>query len=100
MNDQETLIKNLSQTWPMPSKISPVIIIGTGGIVKDAHLPAYKKAVFNVAGLYYVDKDKSQTGFLLVHKVLNSVHLIISGKLFWNYNWLLFIPDFHKNINI
>jgi predicted dehydrogenase len=59
MSDQETLIKNLSQTWPMPSKTSPIIIIGTGGIVKDAHLPAYKKAGFDVAGLYDVDKDKA-----------------------------------------
>jgi len=52
MTDQETLIKNLSQTWPIPSKLSPIVIIGTGGIVKDAHLPAYKKAGFQVAGLY------------------------------------------------
>ena len=59
MSDQETLIKNLSQTWPTPSKTSPIIIIGTGGIVKDAHLPAYKKAGFEVAGLYDVDKDKA-----------------------------------------
>ena len=55
MSDQETLIKNLSQTWPIPSKTSPIIIIGTGGIIKDAHLPAYKKAGFEVAGLYDVD---------------------------------------------
>ncbi len=48
MSDQQTLIKNLSQTWPIPSKTSPIIIIGTGGIVKDAHLPAYKKAGFDV----------------------------------------------------
>ena len=29
----------------------PIAIIGTGGIVKDAHLPAYKKAGFPVWGL-------------------------------------------------
>ena len=55
MNDQESQIKNFSQTWPKPSKNNPIIIIGTGGIVKDAHLPAYKKAGFNVHGLYDVD---------------------------------------------
>ena len=44
MNDQESQIKNFSQTWPKPSKNNPIIIIGTGGIVKDAHLPAYKKS--------------------------------------------------------
>ena len=35
------------------------VIIGTGGIVKDAHLPAYKKAGFEVIGLYDVDKQKA-----------------------------------------
>jgi len=59
MSDQETLIKNLGQTWPMPSKTNPVIIIGTGGIVKDAHLPAYKKAGFNVLGMFDIDKEKA-----------------------------------------
>ena len=67
-------------------------------IVKIIHLDHCNESFFQpVIGF---DKDKSQAGFLLVHKVLNSVHLIISGKLFWNYNWLSFIPDFHKNINI
>ena len=59
MNDQELKIKNFSQTWPKPSKNNPIVIIGTGGIVKDAHLPAYKKAGFEVIGLYDVDKQKA-----------------------------------------
>ena len=59
MNDQELKIKNFSQTWPKPSKANPIVIIGTGGIVKDAHLPAYKKAGFEVIGLYDVDKQKA-----------------------------------------
>ena len=29
----------------------PIIIIGAGGIVRDAHLPAYRKAGFNVIGI-------------------------------------------------
>ena len=62
MTDQEEIIKNFSQTWPMPSKLSPIVIIGTGGIVKDAHLPAYKKAGFQVEGLYDVDKQKAKFG--------------------------------------
>lgn len=36
----------------MPRKPFPVLIIGTGGIVRDAHLPAYKLAGFPVWGLY------------------------------------------------
>jgi predicted dehydrogenase len=36
----------------LPASPSPILIIGTGGIVKDAHLPAYKKAGLPVWGLY------------------------------------------------
>lgn len=35
----------------LPTKPRPIVIIGTGGIVKDAHLPAYKKAGLPVWGL-------------------------------------------------
>ena len=60
MNDQELKIKNFSQTWPKPTENNPIVIIGTGGIVKDAHLPAYKKAGFEVIGLYDVDEQKAR----------------------------------------
>jgi predicted dehydrogenase len=36
----------------LPKKPFPILIIGTGGIVRDAHLPAYKLAGFPVWGLY------------------------------------------------
>ncbi|WP_342647655.1 Gfo/Idh/MocA family oxidoreductase [Mucilaginibacter sp. CSA2-8R] len=35
----------------MPQNPQPIVIIGAGGIVSDAHLPAYKKAGFNVVGI-------------------------------------------------
>ncbi len=35
----------------MPARTFPIAIIGTGGIVRDAHLPAYRKAAFPVWGL-------------------------------------------------
>ena len=35
----------------LPQKQLPIIMIGAGGIVNDAHLPAYKKAGFNVVGV-------------------------------------------------
>ncbi|THU31188.1 Gfo/Idh/MocA family oxidoreductase [Niastella caeni] len=38
---------------------APIVIIGAGGIVNDAHLPAYQLAGFDVAGIYDVDKDKA-----------------------------------------
>ena len=38
---------------------APIVIIGAGVIVNDAHLPAYQLAGFDVAGIYDVDKDKA-----------------------------------------
>ncbi|QJD94628.1 Gfo/Idh/MocA family oxidoreductase [Mucilaginibacter robiniae] len=35
----------------LPQNPAPIIIIGAGGIVTDAHLPAYRKAGFEVAGI-------------------------------------------------
>jgi predicted dehydrogenase len=40
---------------PRPKQARPIIIVGAGGIVHDAHLPAYRKAGFPVAAL--VDRD-------------------------------------------
>ena len=58
--DQENLIKNLSQNWPTPSKKTPIVIIGAGGIVNDAHLPAYQKAWFEVKGIFDIDHKKAK----------------------------------------
>lgn len=38
----------------------PIVIIGAGGIVNTAHLPAYKLAGFEVAGIYDVNPGKAQ----------------------------------------
>jgi predicted dehydrogenase len=45
--------------FSLPRNPRPIIIIGTGGIVNDAHLPAYKLAGFNVAGLYDINIAKA-----------------------------------------
>jgi predicted dehydrogenase len=37
----------------------PIIIIGAGGIVNDAHLPAYNIAGYMVAGIYDIDKQRA-----------------------------------------
>lgn len=39
----------------------PIAIIGCGGIVRDAHLPAYRLAGFKVAGVTDVDPTRSQS---------------------------------------
>ncbi len=39
----------------------PIVIIGAGGIVRDAHLPAYSQAGFRVAGIYDLEVQKAKT---------------------------------------
>lgn len=53
-------VSGLQQTWPLPSRPRPIVIIGAGGIVNDAHLPAYRKAGFAVAGVYDVNPEQSR----------------------------------------
>jgi predicted dehydrogenase len=43
----------------LPSQNQPVYIIGAGGIVNDAHLPAYKIAGFNVQGIFDINFEKA-----------------------------------------
>jgi predicted dehydrogenase len=38
----------------------PITIIGAGGIVNTAHLPAYRIAGFEVAGIYDVNREKAE----------------------------------------
>jgi predicted dehydrogenase len=49
----------LRQAWPVPAVPRPIVIFGAGGIVGDAHLPAYRKAGFPVAGLYDIDAGRA-----------------------------------------
>src|SRR5215813_8564644 len=51
---------SLRQAWPMPARLRPIIVIGAGSIVKDAHLPAYRKAGFPVAGIYDLDAGRAR----------------------------------------
>ncbi|MEM7022513.1 MAG: Gfo/Idh/MocA family oxidoreductase [Pseudomonadota bacterium] len=59
MTFQASDIAVLNQSWPMPAAPRPIVIIGCGGIVRDAHLPAYRKSGLPVAGLYDIDPAKS-----------------------------------------
>ncbi|HMF53948.1 MAG TPA: Gfo/Idh/MocA family oxidoreductase [Edaphobacter sp.] len=43
-----------------PRVARPVVMIGSGGIVHDAHLPAYAKASFPVAALVDVNLEKAE----------------------------------------
>lgn len=47
------------QHWPAPAAPKPIVIIGAGGIVRDAHLPAYAKAGLTVCGVTDLDPGRS-----------------------------------------
>jgi len=51
---------NLRQAWLRPSRPRPIVIIGAGGIVNDAHLPAYRLAEFPVAGIFDIDRGRAE----------------------------------------
>lgn len=44
----------------MPRTPHPICIIGAGGIVNDAHLPAYRKAGLPVEGIFDIRKEKAE----------------------------------------
>lgn len=44
----------------MDKQIPSIYMIGAGGIVNDAHLPAYQLAGYTVAGIYDIDADKAR----------------------------------------
>src|SRR3569833_2316355 len=51
---------NIEYKPVLPQHPFPIVIIGAGGIVNDAHLPAYKKAGFNVVGIANRTKERAE----------------------------------------
>ena len=54
------LPSQLRQTWERPAAPRPIVLIGAGGIVGDAHLPAYAKAGFPVAAIHDLSNERAQ----------------------------------------
>lgn len=50
----------LNQAWPRPAHPRPIVVIGAGDIVRDAHLPGYAKAGFPVAGVFDIDRTAAE----------------------------------------
>ena len=50
----------LTQAWPRPSKPRPIVFIGAGGIVRTAHIPAYRRLNYPIAGLFDVNDANAQ----------------------------------------
>lgn len=55
------MIRDLAQSWPAPANPKPIVIIGAGGIVRDAHMPAYAKAGLTVSGVTDLDATRAQS---------------------------------------
>jgi predicted dehydrogenase len=53
-------IRELRQSWPRPSAPKPVVVIGAGSIVRDAHLPVYRRLGFPVAGIFDLNVKASR----------------------------------------
>jgi predicted dehydrogenase len=49
----------LNQKPALPASPRPIVSIGAGGIVRDAHMPAYRKAGWKVAAVFDTDRTKA-----------------------------------------
>src|SRR6267142_211604 len=50
---------DLRQRWPLPSTPRPIVVIGAGSIVRDAHLPVYRRLGFPVTGIFDLNSAAS-----------------------------------------
>jgi|CXWL01.1.fsa_nt_gi predicted dehydrogenase/L-rhamnose mutarotase len=48
---------DLVQRWPLPASPRPIVVIGAGSIVRDSHLPAYRRLGFPVVGIFDVRRE-------------------------------------------
>src|SRR5258708_7515687 len=59
-NEERIAVALAATKTPAAKLVRPIIIIGAGGITRDAHLPAYQKAGFPVCALVDVDRQKAE----------------------------------------
>lgn len=67
----------LNQDWPAPTAPRPIVLIGAGGIVRDAHLPAYAKAGLTVAAV--TDLDPARATALAADWAIPTTHATVSA---------------------
>jgi predicted dehydrogenase len=51
---------NISYKPELPKHPRPICVIGAGGIVNDAHLPAYRLAGFEVVGILDLNRERAE----------------------------------------
>ena len=54
-------LTEIAQKAVLPQRVRPIVSIGAGGIVRDAHQPAYQLAGFPVVAVYDLLKDRSES---------------------------------------
>ena len=52
---------NLKQKWDKPSNALPILFIGAGGIIRNAHIPAYNKLGLDIDGVYDLNNENAKT---------------------------------------
>lgn len=73
---------NINQSPTNPKSARPIAIIGAGGIVCDAHLPAYNLAGWNVMGIFDLDTQKAEATklkFPIVAKAFSDLSELIQA---------------------
>ena len=86
---------DVEQFVEIPKKPLPIVIIGAGGIVKDAHLPAYDLANFKVIGIYDKIRTKAEAlkeEFDHVEKAYASLSELIEDGKEYNAVYDLALP--------
>lgn len=69
----------IDQTIPRPSRARPIVSIGAGGIVHDAHYPAYARAGYPVAGLF--DPRRERAAFMADRFGIPQIHDSLSDAV-------------------
>src|SRR5437667_9714060 len=75
-------LPTLRQQWPPPSAPRPIVVIGAGSIVRDAHLPVYARLGFPVAGIFDVNPaaSRAQAEAFGVARVFDSLDAALATR--------------------
>jgi predicted dehydrogenase len=86
VTDARTTLASLRQRWPLPTAPRPIVVVGAGSIVRDAHLPTYARLGFPVAGIFDIDPaaSRAQAAAFAIPRVFDSLDaaLAVDGAVF------------------
>ena len=75
-------MENLKQKWEKPSQSLPILFIGAGGIIRNAHIPAYNNLGLEIDGVYDLNAEnaKNLAKDFSIKKIYNSLDEALSKK--------------------